>query len=238
LCVGLAQAEDVAMPGTPPLGPAALPHVFFQTLFARRFTLLFVLVAAIAAATALGASPARAQAPAACASATDPLGSAPSATVEAAVVCLVNVARSAARLGPVHTAAALELSAQRHAADMIARGYFAHVSPSGGTVDKRARRAGYLTGPCWALGEDLGWAPSAVASAQAVVAAWMESPRHRSVILDPDFRDIGIGLLTKAPTADGVGATFVLELGAAGPCAAAGSTGTVRATPRARIRVS
>jgi uncharacterized protein YkwD len=154
------------------------------------------------------------------------------------VVCLVNAARTAARLGPVQTAAVLELSAQRHAGDMIARGYFAHVSPSGGTVDKRARRAGYLSGPCWALGVDLGWAPPAVASAQAVVAAWMESPRHRSVILDPDFRDIGIGLVTKAPTADGAGATFVLELGAVGPCAAAGSTGTVRATPRARIRVS
>jgi uncharacterized protein YkwD len=200
--------------------------------------LLSVLVVAIAAAAALGVSPARAQAPAACASATEPLGAAPPAAVEAAVVCLVNAERTAARLGRVQPAGALELSAQRHAVDMIARGYFAHVSPSGGTVDKRARRAGYLTGPCWALGEDLGWAPPGVATAQAVVAAWMESPRHRSVILDPDFRDVGIGLVARAPTADGSGATFVLELGSVAPCGAAGSTGTVRATPRARIRVS
>jgi uncharacterized protein YkwD len=228
----------VAMPGTPPLGPAALRRVVSRTLAARRLILLSVLMGAFAAATALGASPALAQAPAACSSATDRLGSAPAAVVEAAVVCLVNTERAAARLVPVQTAGALELVAQRHAADMVGRGYFAHVSPSGGTVDKRARRAGYLTGPCWALGEDLGWAPPVVATAQAVVAAWMESPRHRAVILDPDFRDIGIGLVMRAPTGDGSGATFVLELGAVGPCGAAGAGGTVRATPRARIRVS
>jgi uncharacterized protein YkwD len=225
------------MPGTPPLGPAALRRIVFQTLLARR-VLLSVLVVAIAAATAFGASPARARVPAACASASEPLGSASPAVVEAAVACLVNAERAAARLGPVQTAAALEVSAQRHATDMIARGFFAHVSPSGGTVDKRARRAGYITGPCWALGEDLGWAPPTVASAQAVVGAWMESPRHRSVILDADFRDIGIGLVMRAPTNDGSGATFVLELGAVGPCGAGGAGGTVRATPRARIRVS
>jgi uncharacterized protein YkwD len=225
------------MPGTPPLGPAALRRIVFQTLLARR-VLLSVLVVAIAAATALGASPARAQAPAACASAAEPLGSTPSATVEAAVVCLVNAERAAARLAPVQTAAALELSAQRHATDMVARGYFAHISPSGGTVDKRARRAGYITAPCWALGENLGWAPPAAASAQAVVGAWMESPGHRSVILDPDFREIGIGLMTRAPTSDGSGATFVLELGAMTTCGPAGAGGAVRATPRARIRVS
>jgi uncharacterized protein YkwD len=158
--------------------------------------------------------------------------------VEAAILCLVNAERATAGLVPVERAGALEVSAQRHAADMVARRYFAHVSPAGGTVDKRARRAGYLTAPCWALGENLGWAPPAVASADALVAAWMASPKHRAVILDPEFRDIGIGVTTRAPTGDGPGATFVLELGAMTACGPAGAGGTVRAKPRARIRVS
>ena len=64
----------------------------------------------------------------------------------------------------------------------------------------------------------------------------MDSPSHRAVILDPAFRDIGIGLVDRAPAGDGAGATFVLELGAMTSCERAG-TGP-RAAPRARIRVS
>jgi uncharacterized protein YkwD len=194
-----------------------------------------LLAVAFAAVVALVASPARAQAPAACGSAAQTLDAAPPAAVEAAISCLVNAERSARGLVPVARAEALETSAQRHAVDMVARRYFAHVSPSGGTVDKRARRAGYLTGACWALGEDLGWAPPSVASAQDLVVAWMESPTHRAVILDPSFREIGIGLVNRAPTGDGTGATFVLELGAMTACDRPGAT---RAESRARIRVS
>jgi uncharacterized protein YkwD len=222
------------MPGTPPLGPAALPRVRSRTRPARRAVLILVLAVAVAAATAH--APARAQAPAACPSATVPLGAAAPAAVEAAVLCLANGERAARGLVPVRRAGALEVAARRHAADMVARRYFAHVSPSGGTVDKRARRAGYLTAPCWAVGEDLGWAAPEAASAEAVVAAWMASPKHRSVILDAEFRDAGIGLAARLPTGDGAGATFVLELGAVVPCGPAGGAGgTVRAAPRARV---
>ena len=225
------------MPARPPWA-AALPRVRFRTLPARRAVLSLVLAVAVAAATALAAVPAGAQAPAACPSATAPLGAAPPAAVEAAVICLVNAERAARGLVPVRRAAALEVAAQRHAADMVTRRYFAHVSPSGGTVDTRARRAGYLTAPCWAVGEDLGWAAPEAASAEAVVAAWMASPKHRSVILDVEFRDAGIGLVARLPTGD-AGATFALELGAIVPCVPAGGAGgTVRAAPRARVGTS
>lgn len=224
------------MPGTPPLGPAALPRALFETLPARRAILLLVLAVAFAAATALAATPARAQA-AACPAADQPLGTVPRAAVEAAVLCRVNAERAAAGLAPVERAGALEIAAQRHASDMVARRYFAHVSPTGGTVDKRARRAGYLTQSCWALGEDLGWAPLDVSSAGAVVEAWMASPKHRSVILDGEFREAGIGIVPRTPSGDGPGATFVLEMGAMMPCSATGASGTVRAAPRARSRL-
>jgi len=217
------------MPGTPPLGPAALSRVRVRTPpTARRAAavLLATLVAAV-----LAAAPAHAAHPAAgCPGAAVPLGAAATAAVEVAVVCLVGAERTVRGLRAVRPAAALALAARRHAADMVGRRYFAHVSPTGGTVDRRARRAGFLVAPCWALGEDLGWAPPAVASAQAVVAAWMASPSHRAVILDADFRDIGVAVAGGAPVGNGAGATFVLELGATMPCAR-----SARAAPRARV---
>jgi uncharacterized protein YkwD len=223
------------MPGTPPFGPAALSRVLVQTLPARRpLELLVLAVVALAIALALAAQPARAQAPATCPSAARPLGAVASAAVEAAIGCLVNAERTARGLVAVRPSSALDLAAQRHAVDMIGRRYFAHVSPTGGTLDMRANRAGYLTAPCWALGEDLGWAKPESSNAEAVVAAWMASPTHRAVILDPEFREIGLGIVPRAPTPDGAGATFVLELGAMTPCAEPRTA--LRAKPRVRVR--
>jgi uncharacterized protein YkwD len=226
------------MSGTPPRARSALARPTSDAP-ARRLLAHLVPAAALTAALAVAVPPARAQAPAACPAAAQPLGAAPAAAVEAAVGCLVNAERAARRLAPVERSGALERAAQRHAADMVARGYFAHVSPTGGTVDKRARRAGYLTRRCWALGENLGWAPPEVASAGDLVEAWMGSSSHRAVILDPAFRDIGIGLLDRAPVGDGRGATFVLELGAMRPCEGEdGGDAAPRAASRARVRAS
>jgi uncharacterized protein YkwD len=219
------------MPGTPPLGPARHRCASLTALAARTAPLLCVLALAVAALAAT-AGPARAQAPAACPAASLALGAAPPAAVAEAVSCLVAGIRADHRLAPLARSSALEAAAHRHGTDMVTRRYFAHVSPSGGTLDKRARRVGYLTGPCWILGEDLGWAPPSLASAQAVVDAWMESPSHRAVILDPRFRQIGVGLVGGAPVG-GAGATFVLEVGAV-QCGAAPRTAGLRA----RIRVS
>jgi uncharacterized protein YkwD len=223
------------MSGMPPLGPAALSRVLVQTLPARRAIEFLVLFVVAALALVVAAQPARAQAPAACPSAAQPLGAVSSPVVEVAIGCLVNAERTARGLMAVRPSTALELAAQRHAVDMIARRYFAHVSPTGGTLDARAGRAGYLTAPCWALGEDLGWAKPEFASAEAVVEAWMTSPAHRAVILDPEFREIGLGIVRSAPTPDGAGATFVLELGAMTPCAE--PRAGLRAKPRAGVRV-
>ena len=219
------------MPGTPPLGPEPLRCALTTALAPRIAPLLAVLVL-VAAALAAPAGPARAQA-AACPAADIVLGPASPADVEAGVSCLVGAIRAERGLPALEPSAALEALAQRHGVAMVARRYFAHVSPSGGTVDKRARRLGYLAGPCWILGEDLGWAPPEVASARAVVDAWMESASHRAVILDPRFREIGIGLVDAAPVAGTAGATFVLELGGVG-CDTAPRTAGLRS----RIRVS
>ena len=219
------------MPGTPPLGPARHISAYLKVPLSRSASLLCAL-ALVVAVLAVAAGPARAQAAAPCPSASSTVGSAPPAAVREAVSCLVAQIRADRGLAPLSRSAALEAAAERHGADMVARRYFAHVSPTGGTLDKRARRAGYLTGPCWVLGEDLGSAPPSVASAQAVVDAWMDSPSHRAVILDRRFRELGIGIVGGAAPG-GAGATFVLELGVV-QCGAAPRAAGIRA----RIRVS
>jgi hypothetical protein len=46
------------------------------------------------------------------------------------------------------------------------------------------------------------------------MAAWMNSPGHRSNILQRQYRQIGFGVIAGNPTAkDGAGATYVTEFG-------------------------
>ena len=42
------------------------------------------------------------------------------------------------------------------------------------------------------FGEDLAWGPP---SAAWVVSQWLASPEHRSILLRPGFRRVGIGAL-------------------------------------------
>jgi uncharacterized protein YkwD len=100
----------------------------------------------------------------------------------------VNAARRKAGAPPLRSDPLLEKAAQKHAEDMLARGYFAHESPSGTTVKERAREAGYE----WrTIGENIAEGQFTV---DEVMDTWMESPGHRRNILDPAFTEIGIGL--------------------------------------------
>jgi uncharacterized protein YkwD len=140
---------------------------------------------------------------------------APEPNVRSAVRCLVNTTRVEHGLRPLRPSAQLNLAADRQAADMVARGYFAHVTPEGKSVTDRVRATGYLgRSQDWALGEDIGWGTSTLSTAAAIVDAWMHSPPHRHVILDRDFRQVGIGVARGVPVpGQGDGATFVLDAG-------------------------
>ena len=143
---------------------------------------------------------------------------APETDVRSALRCLVNVTREEHGLRPLRPSRLLRAAAERQSADMVARGYFAHVTPEGKSVADRLREAGYLGGSQdWAVGEDIGWGTSTLSSAAAIFAAWMHSPPHRRVILDRDFRQIGIGVARGVPVpGQGDGATFVMDLGEVG----------------------
>jgi uncharacterized protein YkwD len=81
----------------------------------------------------------------------------------------------------------LGAAAQGHSADMAARNYFSHTSPEGLTMVNRVQAQGYNFSR---LGENI--AAGQPTPAQ-VVNAWLQSPGHCANIMNPAFRDIGIG---------------------------------------------
>jgi uncharacterized protein YkwD len=168
-----------------------------------------LLVAAATLAVALGAAT-DSQA-ASCANATAPAASLTATTAGAAVRCLVNGERAGRDLPALAPSERLGAAAGAHSADMVARRYFDHVSPGGGTLTDRVRRAGYAGRT---LGEDIGWGTYELGTPAAIVRAWMHSPPHRAVILSSRFREIGVGMTLGTPTEPtDDGAVYVLDLG-------------------------
>jgi uncharacterized protein YkwD len=82
----------------------------------------------------------------------------------------------------------LQTAAQAHARDMARRNYFDHHAPDGSEPRDRVRRAGYR----WALvGENIAFGPE---TADEVVSGWLASPGHCANMMDPRFREIGVGV--------------------------------------------
>jgi uncharacterized protein YkwD len=142
----------------------------------------------------------------------------PEPNVRSALRCLVNVERARHGLPTLHSSARLNVAADQFSADMVARSYFAHVTPDGRSVTDRVRAAGYLGGSNdWALGEDIGWGTGSASSPASIFRAFMNSPPHRRVILSREFREIGVGVAPGVPVAgQGSGSTFVLDFGTVG----------------------
>ncbi|HUK43787.1 MAG TPA: CAP domain-containing protein [Gaiellaceae bacterium] len=124
-----------------------------------------------------------------------------SLSVDLGVLDQLNQIRTAHGVAQLRLSSSLTAAATAHSRDMLAKGYFAHDSADGQPFWKRilayypAGRFGY-----WSVGENLFWT-SGPGTAAAGVRAWMASPEHRSNILDPAWRQIGIAAVssTDAP---------------------------------------
>jgi uncharacterized protein YkwD len=103
---------------------------------------------------------------------------------ERQTIALVNEARAAEGLRPLRHDGRLRRAAVAHTRDMLRRGYFAH----GETVERLSR---YVSEGV--IGESLAWGSGTLASPEETVRRWLESPPHRAILLDPEFRLIGIG---------------------------------------------
>jgi len=112
------------------------------------------------------------------------------------VLSLVNEARASARrcgwkrfdaAPPLARSAALDRTAQAHAADMAARGRMEHAGADGSTPGERATRAGYS----WSrIGENVA---AGQPTPELAVASWIDSPRHCANLMDPDYTQMGVG---------------------------------------------
>jgi uncharacterized protein YkwD len=133
-------------------------------------------------------------------------------------VCLVNAERVERGLARLSENARLAEASRRFAADLVAGQYFSHTGRDGSDIVARVRRTGYIPSDrAWAVGENLAWGTGPLATPAAIVRAWMNSPGHRANILNPRFRQIGLGIAMGNPAgAEGGGATYASAFGAIG----------------------
>ncbi|MEZ5713911.1 MAG: CAP domain-containing protein [Paracoccaceae bacterium] len=108
------------------------------------------------------------------------------ADAAADVVTMANRLRAQNGLPALAVSPALAATAQGHAQDMAAGGYFSHSGRDGSSVGRRATRQGYrfcLIAENIAKGQK---------SAAEVMQTWAASPGHRKNMLMPKLREIGV----------------------------------------------
>jgi uncharacterized protein YkwD len=122
--------------------------------------------------------------------------------VRAATLCLINRERRAHGERPLRANRRLQHAAQAHSRSMAVGDYFEHVGPGDQTPLARLRAVGYISSSRigFEVGENIAWGTLSLATPSAIVAAWMASPGHRANILDPNYRETGIGVAPHPPS--------------------------------------
>jgi hypothetical protein len=109
--------------------------------------------------------------------------------VASTLIDLTNQQRQARGLPPLAESSALKTAALNKAQDMLAKDYFNHISPQGLTPWYWFKKAGYNY---LAAGENLA---IGFLDSEEVAKAWLNSALHRQNLLNPNFKEIGIGVL-------------------------------------------
>ncbi len=125
------------------------------------------------------------------------------AVLQSEILSLTNAERAQNNVRLLAENPLLDASAQAKAADMAAKGYFAHKSPDGTTPWEWIKEAGY----------DYQYAGDNLAvrfvDSKDVMVAWMASPTHRANVVKGIYTEIGIGIAQG--TYKGEPATFVVQ---------------------------
>ncbi len=119
------------------------------------------------------------------------------------VLTYLNQARSKAcqcgtKLYPATTPLALNTklnaASDKHALDMATYNYFSHTGRDGSQPWDRMTREGYI----WRnAGENIA---AGYATTRAVVDGWLRSPGHCANIMNPNFKEVGVGYAYGAST--------------------------------------
>ena len=120
--------------------------------------------------------------------------------LESAILARLNELRVARGLPRLRVAPGLRAAAATHSRAMLIEGYFAHESSDGTPFDNRVQRFYPSRGfDFWRVGENLA-AMTGVMTAEDAVDMWLASPPHRHILLDPGWRDAGLGALRAEAT--------------------------------------
>lgn len=117
---------------------------------------------------------------------------APPEAQEVTMRCMIAYARTASGLASLADDEALERSAGEKANDVIRCDDFSHFA-CGRDFTYWMQDAGYMSSPCWRVGENLAWGSGTYGTVRSIFRAWMSSPGHRANILN-DFAQTGISL--------------------------------------------
>ncbi len=105
-----------------------------------------------------------------------------------AIIALTNAKRAENGLPPVANNESLASAASGKAANMLSENYWSHNSPSGKTPWSFITASGYRY---LYAGENLA---RDFSDAGSLVSAWMDSPSHKSNLLDKNFNEIGVAV--------------------------------------------
>jgi uncharacterized protein YkwD len=117
---------------------------------------------------------------------------APTASQEQAMDCMVNFARRQEGLGELADTDALAQSAHDKSLDIFSCDSFSHYA-CGREFTYWMKETGYMSTPCWRVGENLAWGTGEYGSVRSIFTAWMRSPDHRANVLG-DFDETGLSL--------------------------------------------
>ena len=132
--------------------------------------------------------------------------------VQTALLAQINGFRSAHGLARLKINGALVGAADRHSAQMAKLGFFSHNSANGQSFSQRIAQAYSPRGfRSWTVGENLVWGGPDIGAARAF-RLWLSSPPHRANLLNPSWREVGLGAVhsTSAPGVYGGGAVTIV----------------------------
>lgn len=110
-------------------------------------------------------------------------------SAEKQMLTLVNAERREVGAPALKMEAKITAVARAHSRDMFMRRYFSHYTPEGADAGDRLDEGGvrYMV-----AGENLAYSPDLATAHEGL----MNSPEHKKNLLDPKFRQVGIGIIT------------------------------------------
>jgi uncharacterized protein YkwD len=128
-------------------------------------------------------------------------------TIEQDLFKLVNKERQKHDLAPVIFSPPLSVLARKHSQDMAGREDISHFSTSGEAYSERLVEEGFFFKK---NGENVAFSQTFMP--EFIHKGFMDSPGHRANILDPDFNEVGIGVVFKEDNGYYVTQDFIRSL--------------------------